>query len=376
MSRESWTSSSASPRIGPSVTRPNDTLLGAVEEHPLDPGAARADDAQRPPRARADDELPVQVRAQHDLPARVAEVPLPPPRTAASPWTTSTVLRGRRLARLCDGVRRASPSAARKVRRKDRRAPHWREPRAPALTLPRVHVTLGRRRQEGPDGTGGQSLRHRLSRPLRAASDDRPPASRSLALFACALPAAGSEPQAVAGSATIVIHGQGRVTSEPAGAIDCPGDCSHSFTGSTSLTLRATPATGWATAQNAFCGETDVCTVSLNDFDYTIHVYFRPRAKLQVWPNGDGAITLRRLRRTGSASPTRPRARPDTAFAGTGCELYYLPGTAVTATAAAAGRARSSAGARTAAPARAPAPSRSAATRPRWSRASPRSRCA
>ena len=67
-----------------------------------------------------------------------------------------------------------------------------------------------------------------------------------VALFACALPAAGSEPKAVAGSATIVIHGQGRVTSEPAGAIDCPGDCSHAFTGSTSLTLRATPTTGWA----------------------------------------------------------------------------------------------------------------------------------
>ncbi len=113
-----------------------------------------------------------------------------------------------------------------------------------------------------------------------------------VALFACALPAAGSEPQAIAGSATIVIHGQGRVTSEPAGAIDCPGDCSHTFTGSTSLTLRATPTTGWVTAQNASCGETDVCAVALNDFGYTIHVYFRPRAKLQVWPNGEGAIML------------------------------------------------------------------------------------
>ena len=78
----------------------------------------------------------------------------------------------------------------------------------------------------------GQSLRHRLSRPLRAAGDDGR-LRRAVALFACALPAAGSEPQAIAGSATIVIHGQGRVTSEPAGAIDCPGDCSHTFTGST-----------------------------------------------------------------------------------------------------------------------------------------------
>ena len=154
-------------------------------------------------------------------------------------------------------------------------------------------------------------------------------------LFACALPAAGSAPQAIAGSATIVLHGQGRVTSEPAGAIDCPGDCSHPFTGSTSLTLRAAPASGWVTAQNAFCGETDLCTVSLNDFDYTLDVYFRPRAKLQLWPNGDGAITL-------SPTPADWRGEPDTSpctpgnsDAGTGCELYYLPGTAVTATAAA-----------------------------------------
>jgi hypothetical protein len=155
-----------------------------------------------------------------------------------------------------------------------------------------------------------------------------------LALFAFALPAAGSEPQAVAGSATIVIHGQGRVVSEPSGAIDCPGDCSHSFTGSTSITLRATPTTGWATAQNHSCGETEVCTFSLNDFDYTIHVYFRPRAKLQVWPNGDGAITLSPTPANWLGEPDSTPCTPDTAFAGTGCEVYFLPGTAVTAAAA------------------------------------------
>ena len=91
---------------------------------------------------------------------------------------------------------------------------------------------------------------------------------------------------------TIVIHGQGRVTSEPAGAIDCPTTCSFTFAGSTTLTLRAAPATGYATAQLASCTEVDVCTVPLNDFAYTIDVYFRPRAKLQLWPNGDGTITV------------------------------------------------------------------------------------
>jgi hypothetical protein len=156
-----------------------------------------------------------------------------------------------------------------------------------------------------------------------------------LALLALALPAAGSSPQGVAGSVTVAVHGQGRVTSEPAGAIDCPGDCSHTFSGSTTLTLRAAPASGWATAENAICGEADTCTVSLDDSSHTIDVYFRPSAKLEVWPNGDGSVAL-------SPTPTNARGEPDAApcigniFLGTGCELYYLPGTTVTATATAA----------------------------------------
>ena len=114
-----------------------------------------------------------------------------------------------------------------------------------------------------------------------------------LGLLLAALPASGSQaPAAIAGSVTIVIHGQGRVTSEPAGAIDCPTSCSFAFAGSTTLTLRAAPASGYVTAQLASCSEVDVCTVTLNDFAYTIDVYFRPRAKLQLWPNGDGTINV------------------------------------------------------------------------------------
>jgi hypothetical protein len=178
----------------------------------------------------------------------------------------------------------------------------------------------------------------------RCGSADRGPLGRRtskaaavalLAVLACALPAAGSGPHALAGSATIVVHGQGRVMSEPAGAIDCPGDCSHAFTGTTTLTLRAAPAPGWATGENAVCGETDVCTVSLDDSAHEIHVYFRPSAKLEVWPNGEGSIAL-------SPTPADARGEPDATpctgniFLGTGCELYYLPGTTVTATATAA----------------------------------------
>jgi hypothetical protein len=156
-----------------------------------------------------------------------------------------------------------------------------------------------------------------------------------LAILVSALPASGSQaPRAVAGSVTIVIHGQGRVTSDPAGAIDCPTTCSFAFAGSTTLTLRATPATGYAVAELASCTEVEVCAVPLNDFAYTINVYFRPRAKLQLWPNGDGAITVSPPPADFRGEPAPASCTPANAFEGTGCELYYLPGTSVTATAA------------------------------------------
>jgi Divergent InlB B-repeat domain len=155
-----------------------------------------------------------------------------------------------------------------------------------------------------------------------------------LGLLVSALPASGSQaPGAVAGSATIVIHGQGRVTSEPAGAIDCPTTCSFSFAGSTTLTLRAAPASGYVTAEIGSCADTDVCVIPLNDFAYTIHVYFRPRAKLQLWPNGDGAITVSPQPADWRGESTDASCTPANSFEGTGCEFYYLPGTPVTATA-------------------------------------------
>jgi hypothetical protein len=157
-----------------------------------------------------------------------------------------------------------------------------------------------------------------------------------LGLLVSALPAAGSQaPGAVAGSVTVVIHGQGRVTTDPAGALDCPTKCSLTFAGSTTLTLRAAPANGYAVAQLASCTEVDVCTVQLNDFAYTVDVYFRPRAKLQLWPNGDGAITVSPPPADWKGEPTPATCTPANSFEGTGCEFYYLPRTTVTASATA-----------------------------------------
>jgi hypothetical protein len=157
-----------------------------------------------------------------------------------------------------------------------------------------------------------------------------------LALLLSALPASGSRiPAAPTGSVTIVIHGQGRVTSDPAGSIDCPTSCSLSFAGSRTLTLRAAPASGYATAELAFCGEVDVCTVSLNDSASTLDVYFRPRVKLQLWPNGDGTITVTPPPADRRGEPTPAACTLPNPFDDTGCEFYYLPGASVTAIASA-----------------------------------------
>ena len=141
---------------------------------------------------------------------------------------------------------------------------------------------------------------------------------------------------ATAGSVTVVVHGQGRVTSSPAGTIDCPGTCSFTFTAPAELTLRAVPADGWATAGLAFCGERSECTVTLNDFPYTLHAYFRPRALLQLWPNGEGAVAVSPPGTDILGEPTTGTCTRENATVQSGCELYYLPGSSVTATATAA----------------------------------------
>ena len=140
-----------------------------------------------------------------------------------------------------------------------------------------------------------------------------------------------------AGSVTLVVVGQGRVTSDPAGTIDCPTTCTASFTGTTSLKLRAAPAAGYELASwGDRCDRTALeCTFELGDFGHTFEISFRPRAQLQVWPAGEGAITLTPpgMDRLGKPAET---CTSDNASDSLGCERYYLPGTAVTAGAAAA----------------------------------------
>ena len=96
--------------------------------------------------------------------------------------------------------------------------------------------------------------------------------------------------RAIAGSVTIVIHGQGRGTRSAGGVDRLPRRAVRRRSPlDTTLTLRAAPASGYVTAQLASCTEVDVCTVTLNDFAYTIDVYFRPA--------GEAAAVAERRRR-------------------------------------------------------------------------------
>ncbi|MGZ8782582.1 MAG: InlB B-repeat-containing protein, partial [Gaiellaceae bacterium] len=144
---------------------------------------------------------------------------------------------------------------------------------------------------------------------------------------------ASAAPERAAGSATVVVHGQGRVTSDPAGEIDCPGRCVLTFAGVRNLTLRATPSSGWAVADNALCGAAAACTVPLADNAYNLDVFFRPAAKLQVWPNGDGAVAVSPTPVDERGLPLQDPCTPATVSVTSGCDLFYVPGTDVVATA-------------------------------------------
>ena len=143
--------------------------------------------------------------------------------------------------------------------------------------------------------------------------------------------------QRAAGSLTIVVNGQGRVTSDPAGTIECPPTCTVAFSGSTSVKLRATPAAGHVLESwGDRCDRTTLeCTFELGDFAYTLEISFRPRALLQLWPAGEGAITVTPPGTDRFGSPAG-ECTSENASDGSGCERYYLPGTAVTAAASAA----------------------------------------
>jgi hypothetical protein len=131
---------------------------------------------------------------------------------------------------------------------------------------------------------------------------------------------------------TVTVVGNGTVTSSPAG-INCPQTCSALFPSGTTVTLTATPGTGfrfedWAPLIE--CRTDPTCRVALTTTDRTVSATFRPAATVYVYSNGAGAVTV---------SPTgldlfdgKPVTRCDSDDHPGGCKLAYLPGTRVTAT--------------------------------------------
>jgi hypothetical protein len=131
---------------------------------------------------------------------------------------------------------------------------------------------------------------------------------------------------------TVTVTGNGTVTSSPAG-INCPQTCSALFPSGTTVTLTATPGTGFRFEQWApliECRTEPTCNVALTTTDRPVSATFRPAATVYVFSNGAGAVTV---------SPTgldlfdgKQVTRCDSEEHPGGCKLAYLPGTQVTAT--------------------------------------------
>ena len=133
----------------------------------------------------------------------------------------------------------------------------------------------------------------------------------------------------------VVVHGQGRVQSVPAGTIDCPSQCSATFLTTTTVTLHATPSAGHAIgAWFGGCGETQAdCTVTVGPLGLSVDVYFRPSAELELLPVGHGAITVSPPGTDSLGEPADPTCQA-LASSLDPCRLYYVPNTTVSAVAA------------------------------------------
>lgn len=110
----------------------------------------------------------------------------------------------------------------------------------------------------------------------------------SLLLLALVLASCATPPTSQVGL-TVVVEGEGSVSSEPAGIADCADSCTADFPPGTTVTLRAVPAegyglTGWS---EAACGEALSCDVTL-EAATTVTVRFAAIYRLSVERAGEG----------------------------------------------------------------------------------------
>lgn len=99
---------------------------------------------------------------------------------------------------------------------------------------------------------------------------------------------------------TVAVSGSGSVTSSPSG-VSCPGDCAETYPTGTSVTLTATPATGWNFSgwSGACSGSSSSCVITLDEGKNTAATFTQPSPTsaptqfftLSVGVSGGGTVT-------------------------------------------------------------------------------------
>jgi probable HAF family extracellular repeat protein len=117
---------------------------------------------------------------------------------------------------------------------------------------------------------------------------------------------------------TVTKTGTGIVTSSPTG-INCGTDCSNAYAANTSVTLTATPGTGYkfSSWSGACSGTSTKCTLSMNASKVAKATFERLRYTLTVNKTGNGTIT----------------SNPDGISCGSICSQSFIQNTAVALTA-------------------------------------------
>ncbi len=91
---------------------------------------------------------------------------------------------------------------------------------------------------------------------------------------------------------TVTVTGNGSVSSSPAGINNCRGTCSASFAANTTVTLTATPASGWSFGGwGGACSGTGTCQITM-DANKSVTATFSQNPVLTVSVSGTGTGTV------------------------------------------------------------------------------------
>jgi hypothetical protein len=140
----------------------------------------------------------------------------------------------------------------------------------------------------------------------------------SLSMTAARSATATFVPNTVYYALDVSATGSGTVTSSPSG-ISCGSDCSESYAEGTSVTLTASPASGWSFGGwGGACSGTGTCSLSMTAARSVTAAFTQNTYSLNVAVSGSGTVT----------------SSPGGIDCGSDCSEPYLSGTTVTLTAA------------------------------------------